>query len=156
MRDCSIAAKSLFRLYRRNGPFSWRDWGKLWSLLVRIFSPWTEIWTRDFQNTKQRIHIPLSSPGSLESTFLGLTADITLQFARWDWVKPFKFLGEVVSLPKFKLGTMKYGWWQLRSVPVTGHGGPNCSETSRIPHLPENLLTDGVEVVSRKSRTRFS
>jgi hypothetical protein len=31
-------------------------------------------------------------------------------------------------------------------IPVTGRGGPLACETSRLPHLPENRLTDGGEV----------
>jgi hypothetical protein len=28
-------------------------------------------------------------------------------------------------------------------IPVTGRGGPYSYETSRLPHFPENLFTDG-------------
>jgi hypothetical protein len=35
-----------------------------------------------------------------------------------------------------------------KAIPVTGHGGPQGSETSRIPHFLEYQLTDGCEVVS--------
>jgi hypothetical protein len=35
-----------------------------------------------------------------------------------------------------------------KAIPVTGRGGPYCCETSRLPHLLENRLTDGGEVVS--------
>jgi hypothetical protein len=33
--------------------FAWEDWGKLRSISVRIAGLEAEIWTRDFQNTKQ-------------------------------------------------------------------------------------------------------
>jgi hypothetical protein len=32
--------------------------------------------------------------------------------------------------------------------PVTGRGGPQGCETSRLPHFLDSLLTDGSEVVS--------
>jgi hypothetical protein len=38
--------------------------------------------------------------------------------------------------------------WLRKAVPVTGRGGPQCCETSRLPHFLENWLTDGGEVVS--------
>jgi hypothetical protein len=33
-----------------------------------------------------------------------------------------------------------------KAIPVTGRGGPKCSETSRLPHLLDSRLTDGGEV----------
>jgi hypothetical protein len=33
-----------------------------------------------------------------------------------------------------------------KAIPVTGHGGPQGCETSRLPHFLENRLTDGGEV----------
>jgi hypothetical protein len=35
---------------------------------------------------------------------------------------------------------------------VTGRGGPQGSETSRLPHFLDNRLTDGGEIVSLKRR----
>jgi hypothetical protein len=39
---------------------------------------------------------------------------------------------------------------------VTGHGGPQGCETSRLPHFLHNRLTDGVEVVSLTRRPPFT
>jgi hypothetical protein len=36
-----------------------------------------------------------------------------------------------------------------KAIPVTGRGGPQGSETSRLPHFLDNRLTDGGEVVSQ-------
>jgi hypothetical protein len=41
-------------------------------------------------------------------------------------------------------------------IPATGRGGPYCCETSRLPHLLENRLTDGGEVVSLTRRPPFT
>jgi hypothetical protein len=35
-----------------------------------------------------------------------------------------------------------------KAIPVTGRGGSLGCETSRLPHFPDNQLTDGGEVVS--------
>jgi hypothetical protein len=35
-----------------------------------------------------------------------------------------------------------------KAIPVTGHGSPQGSETSRLPHFLDNRLTDDREVVS--------
>jgi hypothetical protein len=35
-----------------------------------------------------------------------------------------------------------------KAIPVTGRGGPQVSETSSLPHILDNRLTDGGEVVS--------
>jgi hypothetical protein len=37
-------------------------------------------------------------------------------------------------------------------IPVTGHGGPQVCETSRIPHFLDSRLTDGAKVVSLTRR----
>jgi hypothetical protein len=34
-----------------------------------------------------------------------------------------------------------------KAIPVTDRGDPQGCETSRLPHIPENRLTDGGEVV---------
>jgi hypothetical protein len=35
-----------------------------------------------------------------------------------------------------------------KTIPVTGRGGPQGFETSRLPHFLDNRLTDGGEVIS--------
>jgi hypothetical protein len=40
--------------------------------------------------------------------------------------------------------------------PVTGRGGPNDCETSRLPHFLDNRLTDGSEVFSLKRQPAFA
>jgi hypothetical protein len=42
-----------------------------------------------------------------------------------------------------------------KSVPVTGRGGPQGCETSKLPHFLDNRLTDGGEVVSLTRRPPF-
>jgi hypothetical protein len=44
---------------------------------------------------------------------------------------------------------------ERRALPVTGRGGPQVCETSRLPHFVNNRLTDGNEVVSRMRRPSF-
>jgi hypothetical protein len=39
-----------------------------------------------------------------------------------------------------------------KAIPVTGRGGPYCCETSGLPHILDNRLTDGGEVVSLTRR----
>jgi hypothetical protein len=39
-----------------------------------------------------------------------------------------------------------------KAIPVTGRGGPEGCDTSRLPHLLDNRLTDGGEVVSLTRR----
>jgi hypothetical protein len=39
-----------------------------------------------------------------------------------------------------------------KAIAVTGSGGQQGSETSRLQHFPENRLTDGGEVVSLTRR----
>jgi hypothetical protein len=43
-----------------------------------------------------------------------------------------------------------------KAIPVTGRGGPQGCETSRLPHFLDNRLTDGAEVVSLTRRPPFS
>jgi hypothetical protein len=37
---------------------------------------------------------------------------------------------------------------KVKAIDVTGRGGPQGCETSKLPHLLDNRLTDGGEVVS--------
>jgi hypothetical protein len=39
---------------------------------------------------------------------------------------------------------------------VTGRGGPQGCEMSRLPHFPDNRITDGGEVVSLTSQQHFT
>jgi hypothetical protein len=41
-------------------------------------------------------------------------------------------------------------------IPLTGRGGSYGCETSRLPHFPDNRLTDDGEVVSLTRRTPFT
>jgi hypothetical protein len=41
-------------------------------------------------------------------------------------------------------------------IAVTDRGGPQGWETSRLPHLLDNRLTDGSEVVSLTRRSPFT
>jgi hypothetical protein len=43
-----------------------------------------------------------------------------------------------------------------KAIPVTGHEGPYCCETSRLQHFLDNRLTDGGKVVSLKRRPPFT
>jgi hypothetical protein len=40
-------------------------------------------------------------------------------------------------------------------MPVTGHGGPQGCEKSKIPYFLDNQLTDGGEIVSLRHRLPF-
>jgi hypothetical protein len=43
-----------------------------------------------------------------------------------------------------------------KAISVTGRGGPQGCETSRLPHFLDNRLTDGGEVVSLTRRPPFT
>jgi hypothetical protein len=43
-----------------------------------------------------------------------------------------------------------------KAIPVTGREGSLGCETSRLPHILNNRLTDGGEVVSLKRRPSFT
>jgi hypothetical protein len=43
-----------------------------------------------------------------------------------------------------------------RAIPVTGHGGPQGYETSRLPHFLDNRLKDGGQLVSLTRRPPFN
>jgi hypothetical protein len=64
---------------------------------------------------------------------------------------------------KISVGTARGGGIEIltyqitgKVIPVTGHGDPYGCETSRLPHLLDNRLTDGGEVVSLTRRPPFS
>jgi hypothetical protein len=42
------------------------------------------------------------------------------------------------------------------TIPITGRGGPQGVETSRLPHFLGNQLTDGGKVVSFTHRLAFT
>jgi hypothetical protein len=43
-----------------------------------------------------------------------------------------------------------------KAIPVTGRGGPQGCETSRLPHILDNRLTDGSEAVSLTRRSPYT
>jgi hypothetical protein len=43
-----------------------------------------------------------------------------------------------------------------KAIPVTGREGPKGCETSKLPHLLGNRLTDGGKVVSLTRQPRFT
>jgi hypothetical protein len=43
-----------------------------------------------------------------------------------------------------------------KAIPVTGRGGPQGCETSRLPHYLNSRLTDGGKVVSLMRRPPFT
>jgi hypothetical protein len=45
---------------------------------------------------------------------------------------------------------------QGKASPVTGCGGPQGCETSRLPHFLDNRLTDGGEIASHTRRPSFT
>jgi hypothetical protein len=42
-----------------------------------------------------------------------------------------------------------------KAIPVTGRGGPQGYEISRLPYFLDSRLTEGAEVVSLKRRSPF-
>jgi hypothetical protein len=44
----------------------------------------------------------------------------------------------------------------VKAIPVTGRGGPQGCETSRLPHSLDNRLRDGGDIVSLTPRTPFT
>jgi hypothetical protein len=54
--------------------------------------------------------------------------------------------------PKSGDGKVKEG----KAIRVTGHGGPQDCETSRLPHVLDSRLTDGGEFVSLTRRPPFT
>jgi hypothetical protein len=63
--------------------------------------------------------------------------------------------GHVVRLFTFEV-TLDQVTVNGKAIPVTGRGGPEGCETSRLPHFIDNRLTDGDEVVSPKRRPPFT
>jgi hypothetical protein len=45
---------------------------------------------------------------------------------------------------------------KVNPIPVTGREGPQCSETSKIPHFLDNRLTNGGKIVSLTRRPPFT
>jgi hypothetical protein len=45
---------------------------------------------------------------------------------------------------------------ESKVIPVTGRGGPQDGETSRLPHFTDNRLRDGGEAVSLRRRPPFT
>jgi hypothetical protein len=41
---------------------------------------------------------------------------------------------------------------KIKTIPVTGHGGPSGCERSELPHFLDNRLTDGGEIMSLMRR----
>jgi hypothetical protein len=60
-----------------------------------------------------------------------------------------------LSSPNVSL-TVKTLKVKSKAIPVTGFGDSQGCEMLRLPHFPDNHLTDGGEVVSFKRRSRFS
>jgi hypothetical protein len=61
----------------------------------------------------------------------------------------------MVGTPK---GSGIFGYLDIKgkAAPVTGRGGPQGYETSRLPHFLDNRLTGGGEVVSLMRRPPFT
>jgi hypothetical protein len=66
----------------------------------------------------------------------------------WTSIQKEPFIKQRKSRPKLR--------FKIIATPVTGIGGPQGCETSRLPHLLENRLTDGGEVVSLARRPPFT
>jgi hypothetical protein len=45
---------------------------------------------------------------------------------------------------------------KVKAIPVTGRGGPQGFETSRLPHFLDNRLKDGGKIVSLTRRPLFT
>jgi hypothetical protein len=52
--------------------------------------------------------------------------------------------------------TLKEKGRKCKAFAVTGRGGPERSETLRLPHFLDEWLSDGNEVVSLKRRPLFT
>jgi hypothetical protein len=61
--------------------------------------------------------------------------------------------GEKKKRPQLVSETRYYA---KRNVPVTGSGGPQGCERSRVPYFLDNRLRDGGEVVSLTRRPSFT
>jgi hypothetical protein len=54
------------------------------------------------------------------------------------------------------LNTSTLYWLKGKAIPVTGREGPYVCETSKLPHLLDNRLTDGRDILSLTRRPLFS
>jgi hypothetical protein len=50
----------------------------------------------------------------------------------------------------------KYGWLKHKTISLTGRGGQQGCETSRLPHFPDNRLANGGQAVSLTRRPPFT
>jgi hypothetical protein len=57
---------------------------------------------------------------------------------------------------EFPFLNTRLGKNESKAIPVTGRGGPQSCETSRLPHFLDNQLADGGEVVSLMRRQPFT
>jgi hypothetical protein len=77
---------------------------------------------------------------------LHICASYTLPVPKKSQLFPYEYLSiHVKCISKAK----------NKAIPVTGRGGQQDCETSRIQHCPDNWFTDGGEVVSITRRPRF-
>jgi hypothetical protein len=69
----------------------------------------------------------------------------------------YKITGDLVDM-KSDVGSTEKKKTDVKSmnISVTGHGGPDGCESSRLPHLLDNRLTDGGEVVGLTRRPPFT
>jgi hypothetical protein len=63
-----------------------------------------------------------------------------------DWCVPANFVDVKFS----------YGLNKKKAIPVTGRGGPESCETSKLPNFLHDRLTDGGEVVSLMRQPPFT
>jgi hypothetical protein len=61
-----------------------------------------------------------------------------------------------VQSSPYQNGATSYISPEGKAIPVTGRGGLEGCETSRLPYFLENRLTDGSEVVSLTRRSLFT
>jgi hypothetical protein len=56
--------------------------------------------------------------------------------------------GDVLEFLNKHLQLEDLSFMYISAIPITGRGGPQGCETSRLPHFLDNRLRDGGEVVS--------
>jgi hypothetical protein len=66
------------------------------------------------------------------------------------------FLSMILHSRSLENETIYLGTVKCKVIPVTGRGGPQSCETSRLPHFLENRLTDVGEIVSLTLRPPFT